>query len=146
MRLQLFNVKYQIHSSDSGFRRREEPLVPPSDGCCVCDLFSASAQIQLRSSAASAAPSVTQICSAPLKPALPHRKFPSARPEASNCRQTDEQTDCRLLPGQPERGRGSLSGSRGRHLSSGLKVSCSKPPGRTLPAGSINAERLLPED
>lgn len=63
--LQLFNVKYQIHSSDSEFGRREEPLVLPCAGCCVCDLFSASAEIVLLCSTVSVAPSLTQICSAP---------------------------------------------------------------------------------
>lgn len=75
--LQLFSVKYQIHLSDSGFGRREEPLVLPRDGCCVYDLFSASAAIVLLRYTVSVAPSVTQICSAP-----------SSAPQASNCRQT----------------------------------------------------------
>lgn len=63
--LQPFNVKYQIHLSESGFGRREEPLVPSCDGCCVYDLFSAPAEIVLQRYTVSVAPSVTQICSAP---------------------------------------------------------------------------------
>lgn len=63
--LQLFNVKYQIHLSDSGFGRQEEPLVPPCDGCCIHDLFSASAEIVLVHYVVTVAPSVTQMCSVP---------------------------------------------------------------------------------
>lgn len=62
--LQLFNVKYHIHLSESGFGRREEPLLLLCDGSCVCDLSSASAEIVLLCCTVSVAPCLTQICSA----------------------------------------------------------------------------------
>lgn len=111
VRLQLFTVKYQLHLSDCGFGRREQPLAPPCDGCCVCDLFGASAVIVLLCYTVSAAPSVTQICAAALEVTL-------STPGASNCRQTAGVTAGRYQ-GNQGGGRGNLSISVWRFRSSG---------------------------
>lgn len=78
---QPFSVKYHVHSSASGFGRRDEPFLLSCDGCCVYDLFSSSVVLLCDTVA------VTQIC---------------------NCRQTAG-SDRRTLPGRPERGGGDLS-------------------------------------
>lgn len=85
---QLFSVRPQIHLSGCGFGRPDEPLVLPCDGCCACDLYSASAE-----DGYAEAPSVTQICS---------------RFYTGKCRHTAG-CDRRTLPGRPGRGGGSPS-------------------------------------
>lgn len=93
--LQLFNVKYQIHLSNSGFGRQEEPLVPPCDGCCIYDLFSASAEIVLVHYAVTVALSMTRAL---------YLLTCTSKTTSSVLAVVSRQTAGEVLPGRPDRG------------------------------------------